>query len=68
MIYIKIEDVNGKITIIPLYSDEFYTICPECGIEQKVNAEAVAQILINDDLPYTNIFCRACSASKMNNK
>ena len=62
MLYIKTK-LNEEITLtIPIYSDEIYTKCPECGVEHAVEPEIIAHMLNEgDDFVTTSVYCEKCS-------
>ena len=69
MIYVKIkkEDFGGSIETtnnginVDIYGDEFYSICPHCQKEIKVDFEELKQILNTEgDFASTSLFCDDC--------
>lgn len=70
MIYVKIkkEDFGDSIETtndginVDIYGDEFYSTCPYCQKESKVDFEELKQILNTEgDFASTSIFCNECS-------
>ncbi len=63
MIYHKVElESLNKTVNIPLYSDELYCRCPECGIEQEVDDEMMKSIYLDGgDLGSTIFICPTCT-------
>jgi hypothetical protein len=52
---------NGVEIKVPLYDDEFYTQCGECGAELKYDSKDIAEIINHGgDLIGTSVICGKC--------
>lgn len=58
--YIK-RRIDDIVIQIPLYDDEIYTNCAECGKEIEVDTAFLADILQDGDLVSTAVFCEDCA-------
>lgn len=68
MIYLKTE-VNGVATEVEVYADEFYSTCPICGKEVKVDEETLKIIFSNDlDFSGTCVWCPECTRKRTTKK
>jgi DNA-directed RNA polymerase subunit RPC12/RpoP len=64
MIYLKTEISEGITITVPVYDDEFYAKCPDCGKEHNLDPETVAGIIKNSDTAGTSVCCEECSAKR----
>lgn len=53
--------LNSKEILIPVYDDEFTSICPECGNILDLDIEELKDILRNGEFFSTSIYCQKCS-------
>lgn len=61
MFYIKTNISNGVEIKIDLFEDEIYTQCPKCGKEIQINSEELADIIKDQCLTSTNVYCKDCA-------
>lgn len=61
MFYIKTNISNGVEIKIDLFEDEIYTQCPKCGKEIQINSEELADIIKDQYLASTNVYCKDCA-------
>lgn len=61
MFYIKNKISSGMEIKVDLYEDEIYTQCPECGKEIQLDAEELADIIAEQGLASTSVYCEHCS-------
>lgn len=59
MVYLK-KEINGIEMKIEVYSDEFYTICPQCGREFRVDKEVLQDFMNDLDFTGTRVWCNDC--------
>lgn len=65
MFYVK-TNLNENIEIkVDLYDDEIFTQCPKCGKEIQVEPEELAEIIKNQGLASTSIYCEECSKKRI---
>lgn len=62
MIYLKKQLKDGTKLDIPVYDDEFYCRCPNCGREFQLTPELLEEIICDDDCDFasTTISCGDC--------
>ena len=61
MFYIKAK-IGGDVELkVPLYEDEIYTSCPACGKEIQPNPIDLADIIKEQALSNTTVYCDKCS-------
>lgn len=61
MFYIKTK-ISGDIELkIPLCEDEIYTGCPRCGKELQLDSVDLADIIKEQALSSTSVYCEECS-------
>lgn len=61
MFYLK-TNINDVIEIrVPIYSDEIYTQCGECGKEIEVDTELLIGVLQDGCLSSSSIICEECT-------
>lgn len=56
MFYIK-TIVEGEIIEIPIYDDEIFTRCYNCGSEMQADTEMLLNVLTDGDLSSTRVAC-----------
>jgi hypothetical protein len=62
VLYTKVKLSDDVVLIVPIYDDEIYTICPECGVEHAVDPEIIAHMLNEgDDFASASVYCEKCS-------
>jgi len=62
MLYTKVKLSDDVVLTVPIYDDEIYTICPECGAEHSVEPEIIAHILHEGgDFVSASVYCEKCS-------
>lgn len=62
MLYIKVNLSDDVVLTAPIYDDEIYTKCPECGVEHAVDPKTIAQIINGGgDFIGTTVYCDRCS-------
>lgn len=61
MFYVKTKISNNVEIKVDLYEDEFYTQCPKCGKEIQIEAEELANIIKDQELASTSVYCKQCS-------
>lgn len=66
MIYVKIELADSAELRMPLYEDEIFSACPQCGKEAPVHPEHLIEILKDkdSDFPGTSVYCDDCSLAR----
>ena len=66
MFYIK-TNISDNVEIkVDLYEDEIYTQCPKCGKEIQIEAEEIADIVREQGLASTSVYCEECSKEVKN--
>lgn len=58
------DDVNIE---MELYEDEICTYCPNCGKEIHLEPEHLADIIQDQALSSTSVYCKKCSRLKRRN-
>ena len=54
--------ISGDMELkVPLYGDEIYTSCPECGKEIQLDSVDLADIIKEQALSSTSVYCKECS-------
>jgi uncharacterized Zn finger protein len=67
MLYVKAQ-ISEEVEIrVPLYGDQIYSPCPDCGKETEVDEEVLLEILKDGDLAGTAVYCESCSVNHMGN-
>ncbi|GEM_PF-4255829 len=67
MIYLKTEQFEGKEIRVEIYENEFYTMCPKCSKECKVEFEELIKMLNEGiDFSSTSHYCSECSKKILN--
>ena len=61
MFYVKTKISNSVEIKAELYEDEIYTQCPKCGKEIQIEAEELANIIKDQALASTSVYCKQCS-------
>ena len=61
MLYHKVKFRNDIEIRIPLYDDEIFATCPDCGKEVQIDTESLEEILNHGDLSSTTVCCAECS-------
>ena len=66
MFYIKTSISNSIEIKVDLYEDEIYTQCPKCGKEIQLETEELANIIKDQALASTSVYCEQCSKEVKN--
>lgn len=61
MFYLKTKINDGIEIKVPIYDDEIYTQCDECGKEIEVDTDLLKSVLEDGDLASTAIICGHCT-------
>ena len=61
MFYLKTRITDEVEIKVPLYDDEIFFYCINCGKEMQIETEELAQILQKGSLCGTSICCSDCS-------
>lgn len=69
MFFLKTK-ITDEIEIrVPIYGDEIFTICPDCGKEIEADSDLLADIFKDGgNLESTSLCCKECSAIRIPEK
>ena len=53
---------NGNQVLIPIYDDEFVSVCPTCGKIHELELEIIMELIENGDyISGSVVYCEDCS-------
>lgn len=62
MIYLKKQGGSGQSEKVELYDDELYSVCYECGKEERITPQELAEIISEcGSISGVSLKCRDCS-------
>ena len=65
MIFVKKQVSDDISTNIEVYDDEFYSVCPMCGKEERVELETLAEIIDRHGSITGELMCSECSKKEL---